>query len=157
MFEFLFTYEILWWVIWWDKTVAWFDVWSIEHFLSGISIWYLVMTHNFKVFQKKIGFDPEIIKTRYFDVIWVLFLAYFWETIEHYLETGLLGGGVEYWFQGVEFWWNRIITDPLLLVLWYLLVRKYKHIVKHARFLSVIWLFFHVFVFPHSMYLHNWL
>lgn len=84
-------------MLWGEKTHALFDVWSIEHFLSGISIGYLVMTQNFKTFQKKIGFDATQIQTRYFDVMWVLFLAYFWETIEHYLETWLLGGG---WYIG---------------------------------------------------------
>lgn len=142
-------------IIWWIKTQALFDVWSIEHLLSGISTGFLVMSTNFKTFEKKIWFDSSKITTRYFDVIWVLFLAYFWETIEHYLETGLLWHTVEYWFQWVEFWWNRIVTDPLLLVVWYLLARKYRSIVKPARFLSVIWLFVHIFVFPHSMYLHD--
>lgn len=142
-------------LIWWAKTDAFFDVWSIEHLLSGISTWFLVMSTNFKVFQKKIWFDVSKITTRYFDVIWVLFLAFFWETIEHYLETWLLGAGVEYWFQWVEFCGNRIITDPALLVVWYLLVRKYSKIVKPARYFSIIWLFVHIFIFPHSMYLHE--
>jgi hypothetical protein len=82
-----------------------------------------------------------------------LFLAFLWEAVEHYLEAGLLGGRVEYWFQGVEFWANRIIADPLVLVLGYLFAKKYPITVWPARVLSLVWLFVHIFVFSHSMYL----
>ena len=143
-------------IIWWVKTQAIFDVWSFEHILSGISIWFLVMSTNFKAFEKKIWFDANKITTRYFDLIGVLFIAFLWETIEHYLELGLLWSKVEYWFQWEEMWANRVISDPLMLVLWYFIARKWGAIVKPARFLSIIWLFVHVFVFPHSMYLHHY-
>jgi len=82
-------------------------------------------------------------------------LAYFWETIEHYLETGLAGPAVEHWLQGVEMWGNRIITDPLMLVIGYLIAKKWNRLVLPARILSVVWLFVHIFIFPHSMYLHD--
>jgi membrane protein YdbS with pleckstrin-like domain len=85
----------------------------------------------------------------------VLFLAYFWETIEHYLEMGLAGGMVEYWFQGVEFWPNRLIADPAMLVIGYFIATKNPRLVVPARVLSLLWIIFHVFIFPHSMYLHE--
>lgn len=94
---------------------------------------------------------------KYFDLIWVLFLAYAWETLEHYLEEWLAGEAVQYWFQWVEFWWNRFITDPLMLVLWYYIAKKFPGFVKYARVLSVIWLVVHIFIFPHSMYLQEFL
>lgn len=145
------------WHIWWYKTNSCLDVWSIEHILSWISIWFFVISTNYKIFEKKLGFDPKKINTRYFDLVWVLFLAYFWETIEHYLETWLAWNAVAYWFQWVEFWANRIIFDPLMLVLWYYIARKYPKIVAPARFLSFIWLFVHIFIFPNSMYLQQFL
>ena len=141
--------------IWGLKTHAIFDVWTIEHFLSGLSIGSSVMYSNHKMYEKKIGFDKHRITTRYFDVVGVLLCAYIWETIEHYLESGLVGQPVMYWFQGVEFWANRIISDPLMLVLGYLLVKKYPKLVIPARILSVLWLVTHIFIFPHSMYLHE--
>ncbi len=93
--------------------------------------------------------------TRHFDIIGVLFLAYLWETIEHYLETGVAGKAVEYWFQGVEYWPNRIIFDPLALVIGYLIAKKYPGLVIPARICSLIWLSVHIFIFPHSMYLQE--
>lgn len=138
------------------KTVALFDVWSIEHILSGISIGQVARAHNKRHFSKlHPGIDHNHKSAIRFDLIAVFFLAYAWETLEHYLETGLAGKGVEYWFQGVEFFGNRFITDPLLLVLGYYIAKKYPVLVIPARVLSVIWLLVHIFVFPHSMYLQE--
>ena len=75
------------------KTAACMDVWTIEHILSGLSFGHAVKKQNHKVFKNKLGLSDECITTRYFDIVGVLFLAYLWETVEHYLETGLLGGG----------------------------------------------------------------
>ena len=85
----------------------------------------------------------------------MLFIAYFWETIEHYLETGLLGSKVMFWFQGVEAWDNRFISDPLMLLLGYWIVKRWPKLVWPARIFSIVWLFFHIFIFPHSMYLQD--
>ena len=78
-----------------------------------------------------------------------------WESIEHYLEAGLAGYTVEYWFQGVEFWPNRLLADPLMLIIGYMIAKRYPGFVNPARVLSLLWLFVHLFVFPHSMYLHE--
>jgi len=141
--------------IFWLKNNSWFDIWSIEHFISGISVGVLAMGIHAHVYKKKKWFNPEEIITRYFDVIFILFIAYFWETLEHYLELWILWEQMKYWFHGVEFIGNRIITDPLLMVLGYLLVRKYNNLVWFARIFSLIWLTVHIFIFPHSMYLQE--
>ena len=142
-------------IIWWLKTIAMMDVWTIEHVLSGLSVWHSVRKNNHKVFKKKLWLDECAIMTRHFDIIGVLFLAYLWETIEHYLETWVAEKAVEYWFQGVEYWPNRIIFDPLALVIGYLIAKKYPQLVIPARICSLIWLSVHIFVFPHSMYLQE--
>jgi hypothetical protein len=142
-------------IIWGVKTVAMMDVWTIEHLLSGLSVGHAVRKNNHKVFKKKLGLEKHHILTRHFDVMGVLFLAYLWETVEHYLETGIAGETVKNWFQGVEFWPNRIIFDPLMLVLGYLIAKKYPRLVKPARICSLAWLIIHIFIFPHSMYLHE--
>ncbi|MFA6382630.1 MAG: hypothetical protein WCX08_05185 [Candidatus Buchananbacteria bacterium] len=150
-------------MIWGLKTLSIFDFWTIEHILSGLSIGSLVLVNNHKslgrVFAnlKEQVFPPKKInylKTKY-DLIFVLFLAYLWETFEHYLETGLLGAKAEYWFAGVEFWPNRLIADPLMLVLGYWIVKKIPKLVWPARVLSLTWLLVHIFIFPDSMYLHT--
>ncbi len=150
--------EILWGV----KTHSIFDVWSIEHFLTGISIGTAVILYNKKSLGKlfnnisdKIIHPKRINWLKYkYDIILVLFISFMWETIEHYLETGLAGSQVEYWFQGVEFWPNRIITDGGLVLLGYLFAKKFPIMVWPARIISLAWLITHIFIFPHSMYLH---
>ena len=142
-------------MIWGFKTIAIFDVWTFEHFLSGISIGAFAVACNNKIFKNKLDINGRDIKTRYFDIIFVLLVAYSWETMEHYLESGLAGDVVAYWFQGVEFWANRILSDPLIMIVGYYIARANPALVTPARIVSLIWLFVHVFIFPHSMYLHD--
>lgn len=73
-------------VFWGLKTVAFFDWWSIEHILSGVSAGSMVDNHH-----KKKNISCEKLK-QHFDIYAVLLLAYMWEVIEHYLETGIGGG-----------------------------------------------------------------
>ena len=142
-------------MIWGLKTVSIFDVWTIEHFLSGISIGALAVHCNMKIFKYKLDLDSLDIKTKYFDIIFVLLAAYSWETVEHYLESGLMGDVVAHWFQGVEFWANRILSDPLITVAGYYVSKGCPILVTPARIVSLIWLLVHVFLFPHSMYIHE--
>ncbi|NQT63394.1 MAG: hypothetical protein HQ556_10590 [Candidatus Marinimicrobia bacterium] len=142
-------------MLWGFKTVASIDIWTLEHFLSGISIGMLVMSINSKLMLKHFNVSSEKIRTSHFDIVAVLLLAYLWETLEHYLETGLAGATVEYWLQGVEFWANRLIFDPLVTVVGYYLAKSYPILVNPARAMSLLWLIVHIFVFPHSMYLHE--
>lgn len=142
-------------IIWWLKVVACMDVWTIEHVLSWISVWHAVKNKNNNVLERKFWIWLEREKIKYFDYIWVLFLAYLWETIEHYLEIWIAWNAVEYWFQWVEYWPNRIIFDPLMLIIGYHIAKKHPRLVTKARIISIIWLFVHIFIFPHSMYLHE--
>ena len=141
-------------LLWGYKTQAFFDVWSFEHVLSGISVGHAVKKRNYKVFEKIFGKDHTV-HSWHMDLTGVLCVAYAWEAVEHYLETGLAGARVEYWFQGVEFWGNRLVADPLMLVMGYYLALRYPTLVWPARFASALWLFLHIFVFPNSMYLQR--
>ena len=58
-------------MIWGIKTIAIFDVWTFEHFLSGLSIGALAVSCNMKIFKSKLDLDSRVIKTRYFDLIFV--------------------------------------------------------------------------------------
>jgi hypothetical protein len=150
-------------IIWGYKTVAVFDVWSVEHFLSGISVGTLVLINNHKSLGefflslkgKLDGRTINFLKYKY-DLIFLLFLAYIWETFEHYLEAGMAGAKAEYWFQGVEFWPNRLLADPAMLVLGYLSAKHWPRTIWPARILSLVWLIVHIFIFPHCMYLQKW-
>ena len=58
------------------KDVAFFDLWSLQHFFSGLLVGWLAMKHNEKWY----------LPTR-FDVALVLLASYVWEVTEHYMET----------------------------------------------------------------------
>lgn len=142
-------------IIWGLKTISIFDIWSFEHLISGISIGAIAIKCNNKILKKHFHIDPGKRKTSYFDLIAVLFLAYIWETVEHYLEIGTAGNTIKYWFQGVEYWPNRVLSDPLMTLIGYYIARSISYLVNPARIISVLWLVLHIFVFPHSMYLHE--
>ncbi len=139
--------------LWGLKTVALFDVWSFEHVLAGLSIGAFVMKARGFIL---VGQDPmkRLVNVRV-DLLGVLFVSYLWETVEHYLETGLMGAAVAHWFAGVEMWGNRIVTDPLMVLLGYAIVERNPRLAWPARIFSALWLIVHVFVFPDSMYLQE--
>ena len=137
-------------IFWGDKTIALFDVWSIEHFMTGIFIGAFISTRTNDILQRL----PKNYRYRY-HFYKVMAIAFFWECIEHYLEAGLLSSVVTTWFRGVELWANRLITDPLLVLCGYCIVQRYPRITLPARLFSVIWLILHIFVFPDCMYLQD--
>lgn len=138
--------------IWGLKTEATFDVWSIEHIIMGISI----ACFTAWLTQKIIGQEnvSETLQRR-LSLILTLLIAYMWETLEHYLETGLAGQAVAYWLQGVEHWSNRLICDNLMVLLGWWIYNQKKPIIWFARTFSLIWLFVHILIFPHGMYIHE--
>jgi len=146
----------MWEWLWGLKTVAVFDVWTYEHILSGLSVGNLVKNSNKKHLKKHYPNLKVNIFTKYrFDIVLLLCIGFLWEAVEYYLEQGLAGKAVEFWFQGVEFWPNRLIADPLMLVIGYIFIQRFPKLVWPARCLSLTWLIVHIFVFPHSMYLHT--
>ena len=141
--------------VWGLKTSSLMDVWTIDHVLTGMSVGCFSLFFNKKIQAKYSVVVGDRSFCTIIDIVMVLFLAFLWETLEHYLEMGLMGPHVEYWFQGVEYWANRFIFDPLMLVFGYMYIRKYPSQINVFRVLSVMWLVVHIFIFPHSMYLHE--
>ena len=139
-------------MIWGIKTEASFDVWSIEHIVMGISVGWLAMLITNKLTRNENISEKLKNKISFFIAVMI---AYMWETLEHYLETGLAGQTVEYWLQGVEHWSNRLIFDNLMVLLGWWIYQQKNRILWFARIFSFVWLFVHIFVFPHSMYLHD--
>ena len=141
-------------MIWGLKTEAAFDVWSIEHLVMGVSVAWLASLICAKIVgEEKIS---SALKTKISFII-ALLIAYMWETLEHYLEVGLWGSTVEFWLQGVEHWSNRLIFDNIMVMTGWYIYQKENKMLWFARVFSFIWLFVHIFVFPHSMYLHEFL
>ena len=143
-------------LIWGDKTVAMFDVWSLEHLVNGIAIAGMAEMIIKKVFKKT---EIEPIERKKISFILVLAAALLWECVEHYLEAGVLPGAigarVTYWFQGVEHWSNRLIGDTLTVMLgWYIYNWK-KYLALPAKIFTTLWMLVHLFIFPDSMYLQR--
>lgn len=138
-------------MLWGLKTVALFDFWSIEHMVSGISLFGLAGLASARVVPDD---TPAQLKYHY-GMVLVLLAAYVWESVEFYGEIGWWGAAAQRWFYGIEFWPNRIIIDPLLVLAGFGIAQKYPGLVWPARIFSVAWLVVHVFIFPHSMYLNE--
>lgn len=145
-------------LIWGYKTVAMFDIWSIEHFVNGIAMAGMAMFLTNKIFNiKKIEISNEARVVVSF--IMVLATSLLWECIEHYIEAGILPGAigerVTFWFQGVEHWSNRLIGDTLTVLLGWFVYQKKPKLALPAKIFSLVWMLVHIFAFPDSMYLHR--
>jgi hypothetical protein len=143
-------------ILWGYKTEAIFDIWSLEHFVNGIAFAGFVELIIRRIFNKD-EINPSSWKI--INLAFVLVLALFWECMEHYLEAGIvpgaIGARITFWFQGVEFWLNRLVGDTLTVTLgWYVYIRKNEFALP-AKIFSALWMIVHLFVFPDSMYLHR--
>lgn len=129
------------------------DIWSLVHILTGVGIWRCIKHVNIEHLQSlqndiygriitkiepimpseiqriadmnELREAPEL----HFDMAFVLWAAYFREAVEHYLEYVP-------WFQqvvpGHELWFNRLILDPLMLVIGYLIAYFFPKLVIPA-------------------------
>ena len=112
-----------------DKTVAVFDIWSIEHLMMGVILSYAI---------------NKISSNRKVNLLVLLLISFFWECVEHYLEEGLLGFKIQNWMAGTEYWGNRLIGDNLLMILGYLIYEKYPKSIFFAFILFGIFLILHL-------------
>jgi hypothetical protein len=94
--------------VWGHKTKAMFDVWALQHVLTGVLIG--------AIFTESNSIQPSR--------SWAAGLMtaiYFWEVQEFSGEIGFgmfeipLPPQVAIWFGGVEHWANRLIADPILV------------------------------------------
>ena len=142
-------------LLWGLKTEAAFDVWSLEHLANGLNL--AASAELIIRWFVKFEMSPGLRRT--VNVLLVLAMALFWENVEHYVEAGVLPGSlgerIGFWFQGVEHWSNRLIADNLMVLAgWYVYTRK-KSLILPAKIFSTLWMLFHLFVFPDSMYLQR--
>ena len=134
---------------WGHKTDSFLDVWSIEHLFMGIGIGSICFGISKFMNRDK----PEQVVQSAF--LLAFCLSFFWEMIEHYLETGLAGNVVQQWFAGVEHWSNRLISDHIMVLAGLLIYQSCQFLLWPARIFSLAWLYIHIFVFPDSMHLHS--
>lgn len=132
------------------KTIL--EVWAPNHVFTGLALGFLIAGRPVQVLK----FLPNKYFYRY-HIYKILCYTFIWETIEHYLEEGMLGEAIQDWLLGVEYWGNRLITDPIIVAIGYVLIQFYPKTIIPARFLGFSWLFVHIIVFPHSLYLQHYL
>ncbi len=144
-----------------DKTVAWFDLWSLEHISSGMSLGNLTALACSGLAKRNTGRPalacaPSGLIEKSWPFIVGLWLAYIWESVEFYLEAGYSGNEkVTFWFHGVEFWGNRLIADPICTLVGMLIVAHIPRLTWPARLFSLAWLAANILLVPHSMYLQH--
>jgi hypothetical protein len=143
-------------LIWGHKTLAMFDVWSLEHFVNGICMAGVASWITVKASKK---LEINHISRKIIVILIVVIGSLFWECVEHYIESGILtgevGARVTHWFQGVEHWSNRLIGDTLTVLLGCYVYFKNKKLVVPAKIFTIVWMAVHIFVFPDSMYLQR--
>ncbi|MFC1644488.1 hypothetical protein ACFL08_00500 [Patescibacteria group bacterium] len=86
-----------------DQRSSLFDLWSIQHFLSGVLIGALLITPKYqatKNWQKMVPLT--------------LFFAFGWEALELLIESGGISTFSSFW-NSREHWSNRLISDPALV------------------------------------------
>ncbi|MEA1929668.1 MAG: hypothetical protein U9M92_02180 [Patescibacteria group bacterium] len=113
-----------------NRNVAIFDLWSIQHFLSGIII--AALLAKFFVKSKSLAIGEYILV--------ILIIAMSWEAMELAMEKGVVGQIVSHWKDNHEHWGNRLIGDLLMVVLGGLLGRKYSWTWKIATIPAALWL-----------------
>ena len=133
-----------------DKTLALLDLWSLEHFFTGCNSALLVgyfVKKYFKTHDEKILFRIQLLS--------LLAIELYWECLEYYLEDGASYDRVTYWFQGVEYIGNRLITDPIITVFGLVIIKNFPRIIWFSVPFSIAWLYIHLFVFDNCMGLQN--
>lgn len=137
-------------IIFGDKTVALFDLWSIEHFFTGCNSAALIgfLYHKF---------SSEKNEKTLFLLQWLTLatLELYWESLEFYLEAGYSIDRVTHWFQGVEYMGNRLITDPIITVAGLFVVRAFPKIRWVAIPFSLVWLYFNLIYYDNCMEVQN--
>jgi hypothetical protein len=129
------------------KTVAMFDLWSIDHFAWGVVIG-TVLICLAKVEPPRF----ELLKF----VLWMLILAYAWEGHETWMEIGGRGTSIGQWKDGVEHWSNKFLSDPGMVLLGGMLARGVKSSWKPALVYMILWSIANVLA-PDCMFIQNML
>jgi hypothetical protein len=129
------------------KTLALFDLWSLEHFFTGCNS-ALLVGYFVKKYFKQVNDEKTLFRIQ---LLTLLALELYWECLEYYLEDGASYDIVTYWFQGVEYIGNRLLSDPIVTVLGLVAIRKFPKIKYVAIPFSLIWLYVHLFVFDNCM------
>jgi hypothetical protein len=99
-----------------NKTEAMVDLWTFQHFCTGIIVCYITIAFR------------NVIKR---PLIIAIAIVISWEFIEIFLEVSS-NEATMYWFAGVENDWNRFLVDPLVTVIGFNFVKQCPQILWPA-------------------------
>lgn len=126
------------------KSSAMFDLWSIQHFLSGIIVsWLIFRLVAWTSFSNQFGW-----------LFIICCVAYIWEFFEVFMEAGYFGQKIAVWKDGFEHWSNRFISDPLTAVLGAMVFISFSWIIWPALVFNFTWFILNIRR-PHSMEIQN--
>lgn len=108
------------------KSSSVFDLWTIQHILSGIGMSGIVISIK--------GNSEEG------SLLSCCVIILLWEIIETYIEVGLIFPYLQVWFDGVEHITNRILGDSLALVIGFIIAKRFPSACWYARILSTVFL-----------------
>ncbi len=124
-------------IIFGDRRFAFFDLWTLQHVLSGVIVGFLIL-----FLKNGIAFKEYLIS--------ILLVAFLWELFEVGMEHGLMGQVVADWKFGYEFILNRVLVDPLSVLIGGILQWHFKNFVYVSLPLASLWLLANIFS-AHSM------
>jgi hypothetical protein len=124
-----------------DHSEAVFDLWSLQHFCAGILLASILK-------------QGKVLRSWREVLAIVLFLELCWEGIELTMEAGLFGQAVAHWKNGFEHWSNRLIGDPLMVVVGAFVAKRFSQSWKIAFIPAMIWLFVNV-LSPNGMHVQH--
>lgn len=122
-----------------DRTEAVFDLWSFQHFCSGILIGALLVYGRFLHHGEWRRF-----------ALLMMFCSLLWEATELSMEAGVFGQAIMLWKRGFEHWGNRFVGDPLMVVSGGLFARRYTVAWKFVLLPAGLWLVINM-ACPNSM------
>ena len=102
--------------------------------------------------QEEIRFEYN---KHFSNITFLLFISFFLETAEHYLETSSIAflQGI---FQGTEYWWNRILTDSLYVVAGYYIAFRFRDKKFFGMRFVVIWLTTIILGYSFAQHVESW-
>lgn len=119
----------------------------------GINTYFLVSLLN-----KKRWFTAMFAPTLGGMLAAVFMVSCLWELTEFYMETGYVNAWLTHWLQGVEHPLNRLVADPLMMILGAMVASRCMTpwlVPVAARLFSLAWLYLHLFMLEDSMKLQE--
>ncbi|MFH1326067.1 MAG: hypothetical protein ABIH48_01200 [Candidatus Falkowbacteria bacterium] len=129
------------------KTISVFDIWSLQHFLSGIILGRIICYLAWDS-----SGSPQTVRV----YLAFLFCIFWWEFAETGMEVGKFSKNVIIWKDGLESFTNRFIGDPMMMILGLYIYRRYRKYFWRALAVATFWLVLNLFM-PNCMFIQEYI